>query len=500
MSKRFFILIILSCVVGLSAEEHEGGHHTIKKSRKTNQRSPGEDPCLGGQGLAAFANGEDYNMPGMVALLTDPSCQGRYNQISREALSQRISFFDEPFRFRQLASHYNPASLQSVEQTSQTLLRVLPVVLKNHPLTNDAILPVLGQTAILSQPAARKVLAEMVQNELIASDPLIKSSTQDKSKLASDLAKTLLSLGADSAFVAQEVAKATEELALSAQVDSLGKILSALGEAARAEDLIVPTLEQTVDSAQRGVEKGTPFTSLDNRQKLLKLFFENVKPTFFSEPEFEKFSLSYNQALKTLLENKELGRTVLRDLWKECLKVLSNNPHQKALSLALSLSLTGELVYLNEEDKNLLLLAANQYPSLAIAVQRGFLAGWEEAWDQVNDEKIPPALFNKRKDQYFIPFVVKILELNPNLIDTDWAKFVWEKGFIKESQIETRFPKIVLSHLNKREEISQNLLGADSFSSSATVLAQNMATHFALSSVQLPALRSWVKTQEGSAK
>lgn len=501
MIKLYCLFMLLVSVSFSIEDDHQPAEPSAgRKNRRFSQRAPGEDPCLGGRGLAAFANGEDYNMPGMIALLTEPACQRRYTQITREALAQRISFFDEPFRFQQLAANFNPNSLKSVEQANQTLERVLPLVLKNHPMTNEAILPVLGQTAILSQGAARKVLAEMIQSELVASAPLMKASSQDKNKLALDLAQTLLSLGASSSSVGQEVAKATEELALSAQVDSLSKILSALADAARAEDSLVSTLEQTVGAAQKGVEKGQKFTSFSNRQKLLLAFFENVKPAFFSEPEFEGVSEKYNQALKTLLQNQELGRTILRDLWRECVKVLANNRQQKALALALGLSLSKEVIYLGELDMNNLLLAANQHPSVAVALQRSFLASWNEMWDQLFQKEISPAVFNKKKATYFIPLVEKILELDAQALDVDWLKLVWEKNFVKDPQIESRFPKLVLYHLKKNERESQELSTLQSFEGVTRSLAQSMATHRALSSVAIPALKAWLANHQPSTK
>lgn len=503
MKKQAFhilVIFLLFPLIGWTDEGHQPSPHSGKKSRKFNQRAPGEDSCLGGRGLAAFANGEDYNMPGMVALLTEPVCQGRYTQITREALAQRISFFDEPFRFQQLAVNFNPSSLKSVEQTNQVLERTLPLILKNHPMTNEAILPVLGQTAILSQSAAKKVLAEMIQSELVASAPLMKASTQDKSKLAVDLAQTLLSLGASRSAIGAEVARATEELALSAQVDSLAKILSSLADAARAEDTLVPTLEQTVGAAQRGVEKGQKYTRFSERQKLLLAFFENVKPAFFSDPEFEGVSQKYNEALKVLLKNQDLGRTTLRDLWRECLKVLANNRQQKALALSLSLSLGPDLVYFGDSDLNILLLAANQHPSVAVALQRGFVAAWEEMWDQVHEKEISPQVFNNRKTRYFVPLVEKVMELEPHLLEAAWLKVVWEKGFIKDPQIESRFPKLVLSHLKKHELSSQDSTQLHSFEGVSQNLANQIAITRALSSVEIPALKAWLKAHQPSAK
>ncbi len=492
----FLILVQLSAQAG--TPDHDVTKPLKKGPRKIGVKSPGEDPCLGGRGLAAFANGDDYNMEGMVSFLTDSSCQERQPQIVRDALSQRISFNEAPFRLKQLASNFDPASLQSVEQTNQTLVRVVPMLLKEHPLTNNAVLPILGQVAVLSQPAARKILAEMIQTELVSSDSLMKTSNREKGNLASDLAKTILAYGASSPLIAAEISEATEEMALSAQVDSLGKVLSALAEAARAEVELIPTLELSVGGTRRGLEKGQTFLSAQEKQSLLKVLFERIKPNFLAEPEFDGVSSDYNRAFKVLLKNKTLTQTALRDAWRECLQILSVNRNQSALAVALGLSLTGDMVYLNQSEKQLLLMASNNYRFLAVAVQRSFLAAWNEAWDNLHDQKLPPGLFNSRKDKYFIPTVEGILELDPEFIEREWIKFAWEKGFVKDEQIETRFPKILLVQLKRRENSLKKLMVDSSLQSQMTALAESLAVGRFLSSVQVPALNGWIKKNESS--
>jgi len=504
MARQALVIVLLgivwlSPVYGASeSADHDSAKPSKKTSRKVGTRAPGEDPCLGGRGLAAFANGDDYNLGGMVSFLTDTNCQERQTQIVRDALSQRISFNEAPFQLKKIASHFDPASLQSVEQTNQTLMRVVPVILKDHPLNNNAILPILGQVAVLSQPAARKILAEMIQTELISSDALIKTSNRDKGNLASELAKTILAYGAASPLIAAEMAEATEEMALSAQVDSLGKILSALAEAARAEDELIPALELTVGGTRRGLEKGERFLNASDKQSLLKLVFDRLKPNFLGEAEFDGVSADYNRALKVLLQNKAFNQTSLREAWRECLQILSVNRNQNALASAMGLSLTGDMVYLSNSDKQLLLTASNNYRFLAVAVQRSFLAAWDEAWNNLYDRKLPAGLFNSRKDKYFTPTVEAILELDPEFIERDWVKFVWEKKFVSDEQIETRFPKIMLVQL-KRREIALKKINVDpSLQNQMASMAESLAAARFLSSVQLPALNGWIRKNDPS--
>lgn len=476
--------------------DHEVSKQSHKKQRKIGVRAPGEDPCLGGRGLAAFANGDDFNMGGMIAFLTDSSCQERQSYIVRDALSQRIAFNEEPFRLRQVASTFNPGSLQSVEQANQTLLRMVPVVLKDHPMTNDAILPILGQVAVLSQSAARKIISEMIQNELIAADTLMKTSNREKGVLAGDLAQTLLAYGANSPVIASEMAEATEEMALSAQVNSLARILSGLAEAAQADGTLIPTLETTVGGARRGVEKAQNFADEKNNLAVLKVFFERIKMAFLAEPEFDGVSADYDRALKVLIKNRSFNQTGLREAWKECLKVLATNRLQASLAQAMALSLTGDLVYLNAQDKTLLFSSANNYKSIAVAVQRSFLAAWNEAWANVNQGRIPPQLFNQRKERYFTPTVGAVLELEPDFIEHEWLRFVWEKGFVKDEQVESRFPKLLMVQLKRREQALKNLNYDSSFSNMVSAFIENMEVARDLSSVELPALHQWIKKQE----
>lgn len=476
--------------------DHDPKQNDKNFKRKTNRASPSADPCLGGRGLAAFANGDEYDMGGMVNFLSDESCQDRQSKIVREALSYRISFNEEPFRLKQLSTNYNPSSLQSVEHVNQTLLRTVPIVLKDHPLTNESMLPVLGQVAVLSQPAARKILGEMIRNELISSDGLMKASNRSKEGLANDLAQTLMAYGAKNPQIAMELAEATEELALSAQVDSLGKMLSSLAEAARAESELIPTLEMTVTGTRKGVEKGDGFFSRADRQALLKVIFDNIQKPFLGETEFDGVSQDYNKVFSVILKTESLMKTNLRDLWRESLKVLGSNRHQDALAGAVALSLTGDVVYLGEKDRELLLLASANYGVISIAYQRSYLAAWQEAWEGLQERLIPSELFNRRKDRYFIPAVEGILELEPAAIETAWLRFVWEKGFVKDEQIETRFPKLFLSQIKRRERALKSLEKNTGFEMAVTSLLESLAVSRSISSVQLPALNIWIKKNE----
>ena len=125
------------CLSSFSAKEpeHDRTEKVPKKNlRRRSNRPPGEDPCLGGRGLAAFANGDDFNMEGMVSFLTEGGCQERQSSTVKEALAQRISFNEEPFRLKQVASNFNPSSVQSIEHANQHLLRFLPLVMRDHPM------------------------------------------------------------------------------------------------------------------------------------------------------------------------------------------------------------------------------------------------------------------------------------------------------------------------------------------------------------------------------
>lgn len=497
-SALLFVFLFLGWIPfhALSIDEHSKTADPRNPKRKGEERVELGESCLGGRALAAFANGEEYDMEGMVSFLSDSSCDERRADIARSAMSYRISFNDVPFRLKQAASNYNPSSFQSLEQTSQTLLRTVPIVLKEHPSSNEELLPILGQVAVLSQPAARKVLAEMIQKELVSGDGLMRSNPKGKSGFAAELAKTLLTYGANNPVIASELAESTEEMALSSQVDSLGKILNALAEAARAESGLVSTFQLTVGATRRGVEKGTVFFSVDDSRSLLKMVFERLKAQFLAESPFESASEDYNRAMKVLLQDKSLNKTVLREAWRESLKILAYNRSQSALAKAVALSLSGDSVYLGDDDKRLLLAAANNYASIAVGVQRSFLSAWNEAWEGVQDRTVPPSLFNNRKDRYLVPTVEGVLELEPGFIETEWVKFVWEKGFIKDEQIESRFPKMVLFQIKRREKALKQLATSASFQSSLESLAETMAVSRALSSVQIPALNVWIKKNE----
>jgi len=276
----------------------------------------------------------------------------------------------------------------------------------------------------------------------------------------------------------------------------LGKILSSLAAAAQAEEELVTTLEVTVDGAQKGISKGKQYFSPEDSQALLKLIFENIRNTFLSEPELDGVSINYNKAFQTLLEDRNFMRTSLREAWKECVKVLSANKNQVALGRAVAFSITSDVIYLPDKDKELLLMASDNYLVLAIALQRSFLVAWNEAWEMLYSKKIPIDLFNSRKDRYFVPLVEGILELEPESIEFGWLKFVWEKGFVRDEQIETRFPKLVLVQVKKRENALKDLQQKSDLEDTIRAMLVSLDVSRNLSSVQVPALNLWIKKNE----
>jgi len=491
----FFLLFLISSLTLAKNDDHSIPPEKRGMGKAEVQGDPTES-CLGGRGLAAFANGEEYDIAGIISYLADPACEERRPEIARSAISQRIAFNEVPYRLKQAALNFNPSSLKSVEETNQALSRSVPLVLKEHPLSNQDLLPILGQVSVLSATAGKKILGAMIQNELVAADGLMKNSARSKSGFAGDLARTLLNYGANNPAIAGELAEATEEMALSAQVNSLGKVLSSLAEAARVESNLIPTLQLTAGATRRGIEKGTVFFSTEDSHALLKLIFDKIKPQFLADSAFDPVSDDYNRAMKVLLNDKSLNKTVLRDAWRESLRILSANRNQTALAKAVALSLTGDIVYLGDSDKRLMLMASNNFSALAIGLQRSFLSAWNENLIAVQEGSLPAKVFNDRKDRFFGPFAEGILELEPEFIETEWLKFAWEKGLVKPQQIETRLPKLVLVKVKRRERAMKASQTGGSFQGYLESLAENLAVTRALSSVELPALNVWIKKTE----
>lgn len=95
-----------------------------------------------------------------------------------------------------------------------------------------------------------------------------------------------------------------------------------------------------------------------------------------------------------------------------------------------------------------------------------------------------------------MPTVGAVLELEPDFIEYEWLRFVWEKGFVKDEQVESRFPKLLMVQLKRREQALKNLNFDSSFSSMVSAFIENMEVARDLSSVELPALHHWMKKQE----
>ena len=203
-----------------------------------------------------------------------------------------------------------------------------------------------------------------------------------------------------------------------------------------------------------------------------------------------------NEAMQTLFHRTPLVATSLKRLWREVTRVLAQSSSQNAMAEAVAASLTPDLVYLDPENRNLLMAAARNYPRLAAAVQARYLQAWFQVRNQLRDGQMDPKSYNRLRRKYFEPMVASILDLDPSLVDATWLREALAGGLIQDDDIEKRFPRFVLAYLDRRDKASKIALGDAGLEPTITSLSESFAVVWTLSNTHIPALMQWVKKYE----
>ena len=462
-------------------------------------RRGGDEGCpVNTQGLADFANGERYDYPNMVTYLTNSQCVGNARQIGLAALSQGVVFIDKPpFRLDNFAKALPRVDLESAKRMERTLAKTIPGLLRVNPLSSSEMLPLLGQLALLSPSAAKGTLAAVIEQELYAGDQRLIAEGQNGAEVvATDIARTLVRLGANESAIASEMAEGIEEMALVAQADSLASIFRALSAAATIDASLVPTFNLSAGAMNRGVQRGKTIYVNADRAALLVAVFTAIRSSMKGTGALEPGAAELNEALAALLEETAFTATALKRLWKEAVKILVLSTSQSALALAIAYSITPQVVFLLPEDLMQILYAARNYSSVAGAVQANFLIAWQRTWSDLHEKRISVKAFNRMKERYFEPLVTGILDLDPYLIDSIWLREVIRRGMIQDEDIEKRFPRFVLSYLDRQEKASKTAAVETGLESTVSSLSENFTVLWTLSNVHIPTLMKWIKKFE----
>lgn len=480
--------------------EHEGEpFKRAKPSRGPRTVAEGSDSCSANpQRLADFANGANYDFGNMVAYLTQPSCIANGRSIRRTAIAIGVSFTQTgPYRLDLFARGVNSGGLQTEPTTEAALANSIPALLRNEPLGTAEMLPVLGQVALLSPKAARTILSQVIRQEVTDADRRMNQKGIGSPKMiAEELARVLIRMGTAESAIASDLAESVEELAMMSQTESLAGYFRGLGAAAAIEAQLVPTFNLSASALNRGVSRNVDVFNADQRDSMLVAVFAGTQATLQGGPAMEPGAAELNEAVSTLLQGKKLSASSLRALWRQATALLSQSAAHGPLAEAVADSLTPQLLYLAPADRDLLLAAARNYPSLARAVQEAFLEGWGDLRTLTLSGKMKPVVFNRNRARFFDPIVAGILDFDPIAIDAAWLEQAVGHGLISDEAIEKKFPRIVLALLNRRTQATRTSLGEAGLEPTVASFSENLAVVWNLSRLHLPVLSKWVKKYE----
>ena len=340
-------------------------------------------------------------------------------------------------------------------------------------------------------------MANLIEQELYQGDTQLQQlSGSDKEGVANDLARMVMTLGGTQPAIVSEISESVEDMALLSQADSLGKIFRSLSAVSVAEPSLSPTFNTTAGAFNRGIQRRTDSLGKANRKNMLFTAFTGIQSAIKGGEALEPGANELNEAMSALLQGAPLQATQLKQLWKDIIRVLAGTSSQSALAQAVGLSIKPQYVFLPADEIGKLLQASRNYPELAGALQQNFLLSWKQQWDDLHEGKLKVRTFNKLKDKIFEPLVAELLELDPYLVDPQWLHEVTRRGLVSDSDIEKRFPRLVLANLERREKAARQMVQDQGVEPTILSMSENLAVVWALSQTEVPALLRWVKKNE----
>jgi len=448
--------------------------------------------------ISNFANGESYNFTSVVQLVSNPECTKVGNAISAGEMAMGVKFNRYPFHLDDFSKGYSNLTIDGKRGVESGIQKNMAATLRNNPLSSRELLPILGQLSLLSPKAARSMLAYLITQELISQELDGKQGLIQGRDVATavDTVSTLKKFGADQPLIIGELAANVEDMATTAQADSLGKVLAGLALAAIEFDEFSPTFNSSANAFKKGVKNSISDYSEDEKGRLLKSGFSVANASTTFNPTIEVGVQDVNEALGLLLEGKALDQTTLKSVWRKVLDVAASSQLYSALAEALALSLTPQVIYLPIQDRQKILACAKLHPTISQVVQEMFLEAFNESRAQLSDRKLKIAQFNERKEKFFDPWISGMLEVDATSIKPEWVKEVLARGMIKDEAIESRFPRFVLSLLNAHENSAKKALldgGVDSQLASGLT---GFRVLWGLSDTYIPALNDWSKRHD----
>jgi hypothetical protein len=311
-----------------------------------------------------------------------------------------------------------------------------------------------------------------------------------------DTISILKRFGAEEPLIVQELSTKVEDMAATSQADSLGKVLTGLALAAREAEQFALAFNDSASAFNRAVKQSDTQYTVDEKNSLLKAGFSVANASVGFSPAIEPGTQEVNEALKVLLRGKALDETILKGVWRKVVDVTSASDSQTALAVALSLSLTPDAIFLPKEDRDKLLSSSKMHAPVAGALQLAFLEAWKESNALVVTKKIKISAFNQKKEKFFEPWVRGLLDLEAINIHPLWLEEVVSKGLVKDEEIQTKFPRLVLSLVLLQDEASKRMTVEQDAENWFTTQMTHFSVNWNLSQLYLPTLEKWAIKHE----
>lgn len=512
--KLELLFAILVPLLALRSEVRGGTGHDDEHDTPSNPppvanpRAPGKGSGEGRKGgcettppgLAESANNETEDFSSVVSYLTNPECVANSRSLGAAALSHGVKFNTYGgVDLDKLASKLKSSDTDQLRQIDIQLSKTVPGLLRQNPMSSKQLTAMIGQLAVLSPGAARSSLVTLIEQEIYSADVALAGAGNKaaKDQTVGELAKSLVKMGAGEPIIATEMAASVEDKALLAQADSLAKIFRALGPATSYEPTLAPAFNLSAGALTRGVQRGKGFYPVTDKANLLKTIFVAIQASLKGNENLENGSVELNEAYQSLAGGFPLKATALKEAWREAIRILSKTYTQKALATAVALSLREDSVYLPPEESYELVGAGKNYPELSSAVQNNFLKAWDRLSSNYLSQKIKREPFELTKKKFFDPLMDALLELGPERLDLRFLKAAWINGLIRDEDIEKRFPRFMLSFLDKKEAAMDKFSrGEGDLESSIALSAENFGVTWAITSLYAPALHEWVTKYE----
>jgi hypothetical protein len=501
MTRLSLILLLVLGVSGVRVyAEHDKGPGGRNQNGNGKKEEVEEEGChANGGNLASFATGESYSFPDLVHFVTHPDCNEKARVISRGLLKQ-VRFQDKgPFKLDAYAKQLLTDDPSVADRVEKSLQSRIPDLLAQFPLTSTEMLPVVGQLALLSQPASRIALATLIAQDLFKSGKDMDMTKPGWESSAKVLAGRLSTLGANEEGIMSELASYVGQLALLVQVDSLGNLFRGLAAASGVDKSFVPAFNLAAGAFSHGVQGAENVHTSAEKAKMLGAVFVAIQAAVESKATLEVGAAELNEAMDTLLAGRPLHQTALRKLWKETVRILGVAQGQSALADAFAVSLTPEFLYLEKKELQGLYAAAGNYPEISFALQHQMMDGWVKNWDQVTRGQMKVAQFNEMKAKIFDPVVDTMVQLDRSFLTLEWLRDIVQRGLVKDELVEKRFPKLALNLLENREKEIRGLASVNSSGDRMAHLGRDLAENWQLFRIYLPALFRWVEKHESES-